>query len=128
MCFPHEVHAAGARDDWAVVQDGAQDALTSDPRNQGQGETTATVNTIRGTVPPDALQNSAGFLGRFNGWMNQVADAFFGPVVGDAHHCQPAEAYLFLNPSYCAAAIDSNQWDLLTDQRSQWEIEDLRDV
>ncbi len=87
-----------------------------------------TVSMIRGNDTPDAHQNSAGYLDRLVDWMNQVVDAFLGPAVGEARHGQPAEAYLFLNPSYCGALIDSDLWDLLTDQRSQWEIEDRGDV
>ncbi len=75
------------------------------------------VSTIQGNVTPDTYQRSAGLMDRLLNWMNNVVDAFCGPAVGDAHHGNPAAAYLFLNPSCCGAVIDTKLWDLLTEQQ-----------
>ncbi len=86
------------------------------------------VNMIEGNATPEVPQNSAGLLDRLLDWMNNVVDALFGPAVGDARHDNPAAAYLFLNPSCCGAVIDSNLWDLLTDEQPQREIEEVSNV
>ncbi len=78
-----------------------------------------TVNNIQGNIAATVSQNPDSFLDRVLDWMNHVVDAFCGPAVGDASHENPAAAYLFLNPSCCGAVIDSNLWDLLTDQQTQ---------
>ena len=71
-----------------------------------------TVSTIPGTVSPTVSQSSTGIFDRLLDWMTNVLEAFFGTRVGDAVHDNPAEAYLFLNPSCCGAVIDTKLWDL----------------
>ena len=87
-----------------------------------------TVSTIGEKSTEGGPQSSAGFRDRLLDWMNHVADAFFGPVVGEARHDKPTEAYLFLNPSCGGAIIDSNLWDLLTEQPPQPESEEASNV
>ena len=87
-----------------------------------------TVTTIQGNVTGTDSQSSTGLLDRLLDWVNHVVDAFCGPAVGDARHDNPAAAYLFLNPSCCGAVIDSNLWDLLTDEQPQREIEEVSNV
>ena len=87
-----------------------------------------TVSTIQGNVTPDTYQRSVGLLDRLLDWMNHVVDAFCGSAAGDARHGNPAEAYLFLNPSCCGAVIDTKLWDLLTEQQPQPETEEANNV
>ena len=87
-----------------------------------------TVTTIQGNVTGTDSQSSTGLLDRLLDRVNNVVDALFGPAEGETRHGQPAEAYLFLNPCYRGALKDSDLWDLLTDQRSQPEIEEFSDV
>ena len=87
-----------------------------------------TANNIQGNTTATVSQNPDSFLDRVLDWMNHVVDVFCGPEVGDAVHDNPAAAYLFLNPSCCGAVIDSNLWDLLTDQQSQPETEEVSNV
>ena len=87
-----------------------------------------TLNSIGVSVTASANQSSAGLLERFLDWMNQVADAFFGPAEGDARRDNPAEAYLLLNPSCCGAIIDTNLWDLLIERPAQPELEEANNV
>ncbi len=87
-----------------------------------------TVCTIQGNVSATASKSSAGLLDRLLDWMNNVVDAFCGPAVGDAHHGNPAAAYLFLNPNCCGAVIDTKLWDLLTERKTQPETEEVSNV
>ena len=87
-----------------------------------------TLSTIQGNVTPETLQSSPGLLGRLLDWLEHVVDAFCGPAVGEAIHDNPAEAYLFLNPSCCGAVIDTKLWALLTERKPQPETEEVRDV
>ena len=87
-----------------------------------------TANNIQGNITAAASQNPDSFLDRVLDWMNHVVDVFCGPAVGDARHENPAAAYLFLNPSCCGAVIDSDLWDLLTDQPTQPVTEEASNV
>ncbi len=87
-----------------------------------------TVTTIQGNVIGTGSQSSTGLLDRLLDWIEHVVDAFCGPAVGDARHDNPAEAYLFLNPSCCGAVIDTKLWDLLTEREPQPETEEASDV
>ena len=75
-----------------------------------------TLNTIQGNVTGTGSQSSTGFMDRLLDWLEHVVDTFFGPAVGDAVHDNPAEAYLFLNPSCCGAVIDTK-----LDESLVWE-------
>ena len=74
-----------------------------------------TVSNIQGTITAAVSQNPDGFLDR-------------GPALSDTIHENPAAEYLFLNPGCCGAVIDSDLWDLLTDQRSQPETKEASNV
>ena len=87
-----------------------------------------TVNTIQGNINATVSQNSNGFLDRLLDWMNNALDSYFGLATGDAVHDNPAEAYLFLNPSCGGGIIDTGLWDLLTDRRPQPETEEDNNV
>lgn len=87
-----------------------------------------TLNTIQGNVIGTGSQSSTGLLDRLLDWLEHVVDAFCGPADGDARHDNPAEAYLFLNPSCCGAVIDSKLWDLLTERKPQPETEEVGNV
>ena len=87
-----------------------------------------TVNTIDANVTATASESSAGFLDRLADWLNHVVDALFGPAEGEARPDNPAEAYLFLNPSCCGAIIDSNLWERLTERPPQPESEEASNV
>ena len=87
-----------------------------------------TANNIQGSIGTTASQSSTGLLDRALNWMNNAVEAYFGLTAGSARHGQPAEAYLFLNPSCCGGVIDSKLWDLLTEQEPQPETEEASDV
>ena len=87
-----------------------------------------TLSAIQGNVTGTASQSSTGLLDRLLDWLEHVVDAFCGPAAGDARHDNPAEAYLFLNPSCCGAVIDSKLWDLLTERKPQPETEEVSNV
>jgi len=87
-----------------------------------------TANAIQGNGNPTVHQSSATFMDRLFDWLNNVVDVMFGPAVGDAIHDNPAEAYLFLNPSCCGAVIDTKLWDLLTERKSQPETQEVSNV
>ena len=87
-----------------------------------------TVSNIQGSVNASVSKSSNGLMDRLLDWLNNVADAFFGPALGDAMHDNPAEAYLFLNDSCCGAVIDTKLWDLLTDRKAQPETEEATNV
>ncbi len=80
-----------------------------------------TLSTIQGNLNEKDSQSSTGIFDRSLDWIINVLEAFFGTRVGDAVHDNPAEAYLFLNPSCCGAVIDTKLWDLLTDRKAQPE-------
>ncbi len=87
-----------------------------------------TVNNIQGNVSTTVSQSSTGLLDRLLGWMNNAVEAYFGLTAGGARHGQPAEAYLFLNPSCCGGVVDSKLWDLLTEREPQPETEEASNV
>ena len=87
-----------------------------------------TLTTIQGNFSETDSRNSTGIVDRLLDWLEHVVDTFFGPAVGDAAHDNPAEAYLFLNPSCCGAVIDTKLWDLLTERKSQPETEEANNV
>ena len=87
-----------------------------------------TVNNIQGSVTTTVSQSSTGLLDRVLDWMNNAVEAYFGLTAGGARHGQPAEAYLFLNPSCCGGVVDSKLWDLLTDREPQAETEEASNV
>ena len=87
-----------------------------------------TVNNIQGNVAATVSQNSTGPLDRLLSWMTNAVEAYFGLTAGGARHGQPAEAYLFLNPSCCGAVIDSKLWDLLTEQKPQPQTGEVSNV
>ena len=87
-----------------------------------------TVSSIQGSVTGTGSQSSTGLLDRLLDWLEHVVDAFCGPAVGEACHDNPAEAYLFLNPSCCGAVIDTKLWDLLTERKPQPETDEVSDV
>ena len=84
-----------------------------------------TLTSKKGNVITAASPSTVGLLDRLVDWMNHVVDAICGPAVGGASHDNPAETYLFLNPTYCGAQIDSDLWDLLNDERNQPAIEEV---
>jgi len=86
------------------------------------------VSNIQGTITAAVSQSPDGFLDRVLDWMNHVVDAFCGPALSDTIHENPAAEYLFLNPGCCGAVIDSDLWDLLTDQRSQPDTKEASNV
>ena len=87
-----------------------------------------TVNNIQGSVTTAVSQSSTGLLDRVLDWMNNAVEAYFGLTAGGARNGQPAEAYLFLNPSCCGGVVDSKLWDLLTDREPQAETEEASNV
>ena len=87
-----------------------------------------TLSTIQGNVTGTASQSSTGFLDRLLDWLEHVVGAFCGPAAGEACHDNPAEAYLFLNPSCCGAVIDSKLWGLLTERKPQPETGEVSNV
>ena len=87
-----------------------------------------TVNNIQGSVTTAVSQSSTGLLDRVLDWMNNAVEAYFGLTAGGARNGQPAEAYLFLNPSCCGGVVDSKLWDLLTDREPQAETEEINNV
>ena len=87
-----------------------------------------TLTTIQGNFSETDSRNSTGIVDRLLDWLEHVVDTFFGPAVGDAVHDNPAEAYLFLNPSCCGAVIDTKLWDLLTEKKQQPEDEEINNV
>ena len=87
-----------------------------------------TVNNIQGSVTTTVSQSSKGLLDRLLDWMNNAVESYFGLTAGGARHGQPAEAYLFLNPSCCGGVVDSKLWDLLTEREPQPETEEASDV
>ena len=87
-----------------------------------------TLSTIQGNLNEKDSQSSTGIFDRSLDWIINVLEAFFGTRVGDAVHDNPAEAYLFLNPSCCGAVIDTKLWDLITERKPQPETEEGSDV
>ena len=87
-----------------------------------------TLSTIQGNLNEKDSQRSTRIFDRSLDWIINVLEAFFGTRVGDAVHDNPAEAYLFLNPSCCGAVIDTKLWDLLTERKAQPETEEATNV
>jgi len=87
-----------------------------------------TASAIQENINEKDSQSSTGIFDRSLDWIINALEAFFGTRVGDAVHDNPAEAYLFLNPSCCGAVIDTKLWDLLTDRKAQPETEETKNV
>ena len=87
-----------------------------------------TASAIQENINEKDSQSSTGIFARSMDWIINGLEAFFGTRAGDAVHDNPAEAYLFLNPSCCGAVIDTKLWDLLTDRKAQPETEEATNV
>ena len=87
-----------------------------------------TASAIQENINEKDSQSSTGIFDRLLDRMTDVLEAFFGTRMGDAVHDNPAEAYLFLNPSCCGAVIDTKLWDLITNRKQQPEDGEINNV